>query len=111
MCNPRRIENHRSRQALITGCGDRIRPVMMTAITTIFGLIPLAVSQATVARAYIDSIAVAVIGCLTTSTIFTLLALPVWYATLDDLATGFLRALPHRIKQPQPANPAVAEPG
>lgn len=58
------------------GYGERMRPVLMTVITTIVGLIPLARSGATVAGVYIDSIAVAVIGGLATSTIFTLLALP-----------------------------------
>jgi multidrug efflux pump subunit AcrB len=82
---------------LIEGCGDRLRPVMMTAITTIFGLIPLVVSRATVAGAYIDSIAVAVIGGLATSTFFTLLALPVWYTALEDIGAAVLRALPIRI--------------
>ena len=85
------------RQALIEGCGDRLRPVLMTAITTIFGLLPLAVARATVAGAYIDSIAVVVIGGLATSTVFTLLALPVWYTTLEDALTALLRALPHRL--------------
>jgi HAE1 family hydrophobic/amphiphilic exporter-1 len=84
------------RQALIEGCGDRLRPVIMTAITTIFGLIPLVVSRATVAGAYIDSIAVVVIGGLATSTVFTLLALPVWYTSLEDIGAAVLRALPFR---------------
>ncbi len=84
------------RQALIEGCGDRLRPVIMTAISTIFGLLPLAVGRATVAGAYIDSIAVAVIGGLATSTIFTLLALPVWYTSLEDGLAFVFRALPQR---------------
>ncbi|NJN64764.1 MAG: efflux RND transporter permease subunit [Acidobacteria bacterium] len=32
--------------ALIEGCGDRLRPVLMTAITTLSGMVPLAVSKA-----------------------------------------------------------------
>ena len=83
-------------EALIEGCGDRLRPVLMTAITTIFGLIPLAVSGASVANVYVHSIAVAVIGGLTTSTIFTLLALPVWYTALEDVGSILRRALPRR---------------
>ncbi len=69
----------------------------MTAISTIFGLIPLAFSQFTVATAYIDSLAVAVIGGLTTSTLFTLVGLPVWYTTLEDLGVAMRRALPRRV--------------
>ncbi len=82
--------------ALIQGCGDRLRPVLMTAISTIFGLLPLATSDFTVATAYIDSLAVAVIGGLATSTVFTLVGLPVWYTTLEDAGRVFLRALPKR---------------
>lgn len=80
--------------ALLTGCGNRLRPVLMTAITTIFGLVPLALSGATVAGAYIDSLAVVVIGGLTTSTIFTLLALPVWYTAVEDVGSVLGRLLP-----------------
>jgi HAE1 family hydrophobic/amphiphilic exporter-1 len=94
--NSLRSDGVERRQALIEGCGDRLRPVLMTAVTTIFGLLPLAVARATVAGAYIDSIAVVVIGGLATSTIFTLLALPVWYTTLEDAGAAFLAALPKR---------------
>ncbi len=94
--NSLRVSGVERRQALIEGCGDRLRPVMMTAITTIFGLLPLALARATVAGAYIDSIAVVVIGGLATSTFFTLLALPVWYTTLEDVGAAVLRALPTR---------------
>lgn len=83
-------------EALVEGCGDRLRPVLMTAITTLFGLVPLGMSQFTIAGVYIDSLAVVVIGGLTTSTVFTLLALPVWYATLEDVGLAFLRSLPRR---------------
>jgi len=85
------------RQALIQGCGDRLRPVLMTAITTIVGLVPLALSGATVANAYIDSVAIAVIGGLATSTLFTLLALPAWYTTLEDFGGLLTRLLPRPV--------------
>jgi HAE1 family hydrophobic/amphiphilic exporter-1 len=104
--NSLRVSGVERRQALIEGCGDRLRPVVMTAITTIFGLIPLVVARATVAGAYIDSIAVAVIGGLATSTFFTLLALPVWYTALEDIGVAVLRALPIRSAGRGPAKPA-----
>jgi HAE1 family hydrophobic/amphiphilic exporter-1 len=91
--------------ALVTGCGDRLRPVLMTAITTIFGLLPLALSAFTVAGAYVDSMAVAVLGGLTTSTFFTLVALPVWYSTIEDVAAVVTRLFP-RLRPA--ARPAIA---
>jgi HAE1 family hydrophobic/amphiphilic exporter-1 len=103
--NSLRVSGVERRQALIEGCGDRLRPVAMTAITTIFGLIPLVIAQATVAGAYIDSIAVAVIGGLATSTVFTLLALPVWYTALEDIGAALLRALPVRRSTRRRAQP------
>jgi len=47
-----------------------------------------------VSIAYIDSLAVVVIGGLATSTLFTLVGLPVWYTTLEDLGSMGLRLLP-----------------
>ena len=95
--NQLRASGMARRQALLQGCGDRLRPVLMTAISTIFGLVPLAISSFTVATAYIDSLAVAVIGGLTTSTLFTLVGLPVWYSTLEDLGKVLGQALPQRV--------------
>ncbi len=85
--------------ALLQGCGHRLRPVLMTAITTLFGLIPLAFSASTVAGAYIDSLAVAVIGGLSTSTLFTLVGLPVWYTMVEDWGAMLARVLPRRGKK------------
>jgi HAE1 family hydrophobic/amphiphilic exporter-1 len=103
--NSLRVSGVERRQALIEGCGDRLRPVVMTAITTIFGLVPLVVARATVAGAYIDSIAVVVIGGLATSTFFTLLALPVWYTALEDIGAAVLRALPIRTSRNRKEQP------
>jgi len=84
--------------ALLEGCGDRFRPVLMTASTTIFGLLPLALSNYTVAGAYMDSLAVTVAGGLLSSTLFTLLGLPVWYTTVEDMGSLLLRVLPRRAR-------------
>ncbi len=63
-------------------------------------------SQFTVAGVYIDSMAVAMMGGLISSTIFTLIALPVWYTTIEDLGqllAGLLptRAVPYRLRIPR----------
>jgi HAE1 family hydrophobic/amphiphilic exporter-1 len=83
--NNLRREGKAREQALLEGCGDRLRPVLMTVITTVVGLIPLSISEFTVAGVYIQSMAVAMIGGLISSTIFTLIALPVWYTAVEDL--------------------------
>ncbi len=101
--NTLRLRGLGRQEALVQGCGDRLRPILMTAITTIFGLLPLALSRATVATAYVDSIAVAVMGGLTTSTLFTLLALPVWYTAVEDLLLAAGRWWPRRARNVAPA--------
>ena len=100
--NNLRREGKSRQDALIEGCGDRLRPILMTAITTIFGLIPLALSTYTVANAYIDSLAVVVIGGLATSTLFTLLALPVWYTFVEDVGVLIWRSMPRKSILPAP---------
>jgi HAE1 family hydrophobic/amphiphilic exporter-1 len=80
--------------ALIEGCGDRLRPVLMTVITTVVGLLPLAISEFTVAGVYIQSMAVAMIGGLISSSVFTLIALPVWYTAMEDLLAVGLGLFP-----------------
>ncbi|MCZ6670615.1 MAG: efflux RND transporter permease subunit [Acidobacteria bacterium] len=109
--NNLRREGKNRIEALLEGCGDRLRPVLMTAITTLFGLLPLAFSNFTVANAYIDSLAVVLIGGLATSTFFTLLALPVWYTAVEDIAAMTWRALPQWTGRKSPAGsvPALTE--
>jgi hypothetical protein len=47
-----------------------------------------------------------VIGGLATSTLFTLLALPVWYTALEDAGAALLRALPRRTSGQRSKQPA-----
>ena len=66
-----------------------MRPVLMTSAALIFGLMPLAVSDATGAE-FRAPMAVIVIGGLVTSTLLTLVVVPVFY-TLVDGATSWTR--------------------
>ncbi len=86
--------------ALIQGCGDRLRPILMTTITTIFGLMPLVLSRFSVAGIYVDSMAVAIMGGLACSTLFTLIALPLWYSTIEDVGSVLGRAIPRLRRKP-----------
>jgi hydrophobic/amphiphilic exporter-1 (mainly G- bacteria), HAE1 family len=65
--------------ALLEGGKTRLRPILMTAMTTIFAMIPLAigVGSATIISA---ELAVVVIGGMFSSTLLTLLVIPVIYS-------------------------------
>jgi HAE1 family hydrophobic/amphiphilic exporter-1 len=75
------------RQQAIRQAGrDRLRPILMTALTTILGLMPLAVGRATVGGGYYFPLARTVIGGLTAGTFLTLVALPYVYSAVDVLS-------------------------
>lgn len=68
-------------EALIEGAKTRMRPILMTALATIFALVPLALSTSS-SEVISSGLAVTVIGGLTTSTLLTLVFVPVLYSIL-----------------------------
>ncbi len=73
-------------EASVQGAMLRLRPVLMTAITTALGLIPLLVSAGTGSEVQ-RPLATVVIGGLATSTVLTLLVLPAIYRWFSERAT------------------------
>lgn len=71
--------------AILDGCSERFRPILMTALTTIGGLIPMAMGASASTGIPYDPLGRAVIGGLAASTMLTLFVVPVMYALLDDL--------------------------
>ncbi|MBN2490647.1 MAG: efflux RND transporter permease subunit [Planctomycetes bacterium] len=73
--------------AVRLGAHHRLRPVLMTALTTIAGLLPIALSAP--AREGFDYLPLSriVVGGLVTATVFSLYLVPVAYTLLDDLQT------------------------
>lgn len=69
------------RDAIITGAGTRIRPILMTASTTIIAMLPLAMGVGEGAELQAP-LAVAVLGGLLSSTLLTLFVVPVVYSLL-----------------------------
>jgi HAE1 family hydrophobic/amphiphilic exporter-1 len=66
--------------ALLAACGDRLRPILMTAGTTILGLLPLALLRgAHLSGMEYYPMARAICGGLAVGTILTLLVLPSYY--------------------------------
>jgi hydrophobic/amphiphilic exporter-1 (mainly G- bacteria), HAE1 family len=80
------------RTALITAGRTRLRPILMTTSAMIFGMLPLffALGKGAEFRA---PMARAVVGGLITSTLLTLIVVPVVYALLDDAAEWLRRRL------------------
>lgn len=70
------------REAVIEGCGVRLKPLVMTALTSFIGHLPML--YATGSGADIQKpLAVIVMGGIVTSTLLTLLVLPVLYEALE----------------------------
>jgi HAE1 family hydrophobic/amphiphilic exporter-1 len=70
-------------EAIITAGRTRLRPIMMTTLAMIFGMVPLSLAIGAGAEMRAP-MARAVIGGLITSTFLTLLVVPVMYSVLDD---------------------------
>jgi HAE1 family hydrophobic/amphiphilic exporter-1 len=77
-------------QSVVQGGKARLRPVLMTTITTILGMTPLALSNSEGAEIW-KSMAITVIGGLTVSTMFTLVIVPTLYAVLAGWKTKNFR--------------------
>lgn len=72
-------------EAILTASPTRLRPILMTSLCAIFGMLPLALGLG--ASSEIQApLAIAVVGGLCTSTVLTLFVVPVVYTYFDDLA-------------------------
>ena len=76
--------------ALVRGAQRRIRPILMTTLTTILALTPLALGFGEGAEIRAP-MAIAVIGGLISSTILTLIFIPVLYSVVDDISAVLKR--------------------
>ena len=73
------------REAILDAGRERFRPIVMTALTTIVGLLPMALGDAEVVGTPYYPLGRAVIGGLVTSTLLSLLVVPLFYTLFDDL--------------------------
>jgi HAE1 family hydrophobic/amphiphilic exporter-1 len=78
-----RLRGLNIQESLIEAGETRLRPIIMTTLTTVFGMIPLALSKGEGAEMY-NGMAVAVIFGLSLSTLLTLIIIPILYSLIED---------------------------
>ncbi|MFD5003430.1 efflux RND transporter permease subunit [Streptomyces mutabilis] len=83
LINQYRRQGHGVVEAVIEGGRHRLRPILMTALATIFALLPMALGVTGEGGFIAQPLAVVVIGGLITSTLLTLLLVPTLYAMLE----------------------------
>lgn len=97
------LERH---EAIMQGAPSRLRPIFMTTLTTVLGLLPLALGIGEGAEMQAP-LAIVVIFGLSCSTIFTLLLVPVMYTYLDDFSNWIKRLFTRKNKSETAQEAAV----
>jgi hydrophobic/amphiphilic exporter-1 (mainly G- bacteria), HAE1 family len=96
--NQLRAEGLEKTAAILEGGRARLRPILMTTLTTVLGLLPMAIGVGEGAEVR-TPMAITVIGGLSVSTLLTLVVIPVVYSLLDRKAFAAGRAA-----EPAPAH-------
>ncbi|NMB75596.1 MAG: efflux RND transporter permease subunit [Myxococcales bacterium] len=89
--NQRRWKGAPVREALIEAGAVRLRPILMTTLAMIFGMLPVALGLSEGSE-FRSSMGVAVIGGLITSTLLTLLVVPALYSSFESARAALKRA-------------------
>ncbi len=85
------------REAILDAAERRLRPIMMTTLSTILGLLPLTLGFGESA-ALRSPIAIAVIGGMVTSTLLTLIIIPCYYESIENIVSWISRKKEVKIK-------------
>jgi HAE1 family hydrophobic/amphiphilic exporter-1 len=80
-------------EAMLRGCRERLRPVLMTALTTLVSLTPMVVQKPSLGGVYYYSMALVIMGGLTLSTFLTLILLPTATTLVEDSTSWVARML------------------
>ncbi|HZY17120.1 MAG TPA: efflux RND transporter permease subunit [Ramlibacter sp.] len=79
--------------ALMDACHKRARPIIMTTIAMGAGMLPIAIGWGAADPSFRSPMAIAVIGGLITSTVLSLLVIPVVFTYVDDVEQWLRRAV------------------
>jgi HAE1 family hydrophobic/amphiphilic exporter-1 len=72
------------REAILLGCSTRLRPVLLTALTTVLGMLPMAMATSSGAE-FRAPMAITVLGGLTATTFLTLFVIPIIYSFFEKV--------------------------
>jgi len=103
--NTLRAEGLPKLDAILTGNRDRLRPILMTTLALVGGMLPLALGTGPGAEER-RAVAVAVIGGQSLSLLLTLLMCPVAYSLIDDGAVWLRGLFKGSFRHVRPAGPA-----
>ena len=87
--NTLRSEKMRLTRAIITGVKLRIRPILMTAISTVIGMLPIALSQAPGSE-WKNGLGWVLVGGITSSMLLSLVIVPVVYMVVERIKANFI---------------------
>ncbi len=76
--------------AVIESCRTRLRPILMTTMTTVFGMLPLAMGMGEGSEIY-RGMAITTMFGLSFSTLLTLVVIPIFYTLVEDMNNAVLR--------------------
>ena len=79
--------------ALLDACHKRARPIIMTTIAMGAGMLPIAVGLGAADPSFRSPMSIAVIGGLITSTVLSLLVIPVVFMFMDDIEQFIRRSV------------------
>jgi HAE1 family hydrophobic/amphiphilic exporter-1 len=112
LVNRLRKQGYTRYEAIMEAGRKRFRPILMTAFTTIGGLLPMAVGNAQMIGIPYAPMGRTIIGGLLTSTVLSLIAVPWAYILFDDLRNYFAKITAlYLFKGKQQTETAVVETG
>ena len=87
-----RERGHERTEAVVESCRTRLRPILMTTMTTVLGMLPLALGIGEGSEIY-RGMAITVMFGLSFSTLLTLVVIPILYTLIEDMNNAILRFL------------------
>lgn len=85
-----RVRGSDRETAVIESCRTRLRPILMTTATTVFGMLPLALGMGEGSEIY-RGMAITTMFGLSFSTLLTLVVIPIFYTLVEDMNNAIIR--------------------